>query len=171
MRWETSLSFIIYCLNCIRRDRNSTYKTGLNDVYNRIACYKLYEIPFLCRSYFKPPCIQGLITWGVFQSGLNWLTHLPSWNCFTITWQISAREESRFQFKPAWNLSPGWNDQVSKWSQGNRDETQPGLKTLHAISPYITERILIILAPKFILRFNFQCLYTNNWMCKYICGT
>jgi hypothetical protein len=24
-----SLSFIIYCLNCIRRDRNSTYKTGL----------------------------------------------------------------------------------------------------------------------------------------------
>ena len=29
MRWQTSLSFIIYCLNCFRRDRNSTYKTGL----------------------------------------------------------------------------------------------------------------------------------------------
>jgi hypothetical protein len=25
-----SLSFIIYCLNCIRRDRNSTYETGIN---------------------------------------------------------------------------------------------------------------------------------------------
>ena len=27
------ISFIIYCLNCIRRDRNSTYKTGLTAIW------------------------------------------------------------------------------------------------------------------------------------------
>jgi hypothetical protein len=30
--------------------------------------------------------------------------------------QISTRDELEFQFKPGRNLSPGWNDQISKWS-------------------------------------------------------
>ena len=31
----STVSFIIYCLNCIRRDRNSTYKTGLKPVFQQ----------------------------------------------------------------------------------------------------------------------------------------
>jgi hypothetical protein len=32
------ISFIIYCLNCIRRDRNSTYKTGVSFKYRTKHC-------------------------------------------------------------------------------------------------------------------------------------
>ena len=56
-RWCTSyrpvlLSFIIYCLNCIRRDRNSSYKTGLKYTANILGCRSwktLYTLHLQCK--------------------------------------------------------------------------------------------------------------------------
>ena len=41
------IHLIIYCLNCIRRDRNATYKTGLTQVYTKFA-----NFPGVCFPYF-----------------------------------------------------------------------------------------------------------------------
>jgi hypothetical protein len=52
-----------------------------------------------------------------FQPRLNFNPVNQTEICFTITWQISAWDELECQFcKPGRNLSPGWNDQVPKWS-------------------------------------------------------
>ena len=91
----------------------------------------------------------------------------PGWNFLSITWRFSAQStglkfsvqlaSTGLEFQPGLKLTLGWNfchvvaccvsigfypfgrAEMSAREPGwvNRDETQPGLKTLHAISPLI----------------------------------